>query len=324
MAVLDLSRPGAVPDLSFADDFYDAGHLTYRGAEKVAPILADFLASTCRVPDRSGDPVYARWWAQHVDKRDVFLANKLKTDALKAKQTAIAASREVTGAAQAGEASGALTPVSAGGSRSARPASPQHVAERLDARARPRFGGVDVEAEAHHGEAVLAREPLQGGERVDLGQAAERLDVDDAVEPLAHVLQRVRDALRAVDPDVVPSGTAPPRRPARGCSACRRRARSRCRTPSRRGAPRSRGRRASLSMHVVRERLHRDVHLADHAHAQRPLRTPHLGRLEPREEVAADGLGGSGEWTRRRARGGTRRRARGRRRGPPRTRRRAA
>jgi len=60
--VLDLSVPGAVPGLSYVTDFYDPGHLNWRGAEKTSAVLADYLADTYELPTRASDPGYDSWY----------------------------------------------------------------------------------------------------------------------------------------------------------------------------------------------------------------------------------------------------------------------
>jgi hypothetical protein len=56
--LLDLDRPEAVPGLSYETDFFDGGHLTYRGAEKASAVIARFLAETYGVPDHRGDSAF--------------------------------------------------------------------------------------------------------------------------------------------------------------------------------------------------------------------------------------------------------------------------
>jgi hypothetical protein len=74
---LDLAAPGAVPQLSFETDFFDPGHVTCRGAEKVAAPLALFLAHTYGLPDHSKDPRYAQWTADALS-RDADIAVKIR------------------------------------------------------------------------------------------------------------------------------------------------------------------------------------------------------------------------------------------------------
>jgi len=70
--VLDLSEPGAVPGLSYTDDFFDGGHLVYTGAEKSSAVLAKYLADTYGLKDRRGDSAYANW-SEAVELRDAFV-----------------------------------------------------------------------------------------------------------------------------------------------------------------------------------------------------------------------------------------------------------
>ena len=72
---LDLDAPGAVPGLSYEKDFRDVGHLKYTGAEKVAPLIARFLADTYDLPDHRGDPAYADW-REDVRLRDEYIRSR--------------------------------------------------------------------------------------------------------------------------------------------------------------------------------------------------------------------------------------------------------
>jgi hypothetical protein len=72
MRVLDLSAPGAVPGLSYETDFFDGGHLTWRGAEKASSALAAFLAGEWDLPDRRGEAAYSTWDAD-AELRDAFI-----------------------------------------------------------------------------------------------------------------------------------------------------------------------------------------------------------------------------------------------------------
>ncbi|TDB37671.1 MAG: hypothetical protein D9V44_06275 [Actinobacteria bacterium] len=73
--VLDLSVPGAVPDLSYSEDFFDPGHLNWRGAEKTSRVLADYLATTYGLPDRRTDTAYGSW-AEDAVLRDEFITRR--------------------------------------------------------------------------------------------------------------------------------------------------------------------------------------------------------------------------------------------------------
>jgi hypothetical protein len=73
--VLDLSRRGAVPGLFYNSDFYDGGHLNWRGAEKTSRALAEYLATTYDLPDRRGDVAY-RSWDEDAAKRDEFIVGR--------------------------------------------------------------------------------------------------------------------------------------------------------------------------------------------------------------------------------------------------------
>lgn len=70
--VLDLSVPGAVPDLSYTTDFRDPGHMNWLGAEKTSRVMADFLADTCGLPDRRDDDAYSQWTADAL-QRDAYI-----------------------------------------------------------------------------------------------------------------------------------------------------------------------------------------------------------------------------------------------------------
>ena len=70
--VLDLSAPDAVPGLSYETDFFDGGHLTWRGAEKASSALAAFLADEWGLPDRRDDVTYGVWDADAA-LRDAFI-----------------------------------------------------------------------------------------------------------------------------------------------------------------------------------------------------------------------------------------------------------
>lgn len=59
--VLDLSTPGAVPEISYTTDFRDSGHLNWRGAEKTSRVMADYLADTFGLADRRQDAAYLSW-----------------------------------------------------------------------------------------------------------------------------------------------------------------------------------------------------------------------------------------------------------------------
>ncbi|MEI8080699.1 MAG: hypothetical protein WCI74_02515 [Actinomycetes bacterium] len=67
--VLDLSLPGAVPGLSYQTDFFDSGHLNYRGSEKASAALANYLATAFAIPDHRGDPAYSAWGTDVVKSR---------------------------------------------------------------------------------------------------------------------------------------------------------------------------------------------------------------------------------------------------------------
>jgi len=73
VAVLDLSSPGAVPDLSYETDFRDGGHLNWRGAEKVSRVLADFMTDTYDLSDRRSSAAHAAW-SDAAAKRDEHIA----------------------------------------------------------------------------------------------------------------------------------------------------------------------------------------------------------------------------------------------------------
>jgi hypothetical protein len=73
--VLDLSAPGAIPGLSYTTDFYDGGHLNWRGAEKTSRVLADYLAAAYGLQDRSADPAYRSWDAD-ASERDAFIVKR--------------------------------------------------------------------------------------------------------------------------------------------------------------------------------------------------------------------------------------------------------
>src|SRR5664280_36905 len=80
---------------------------------------------------------------------------------------------------------------------------PQHVGECLDARAQPRLGGLGVATDEEYRERVLAGDALHGGHRVDLGHAAEGLEVHDAVVTLTDRGERASDALGTLGAYVV-------------------------------------------------------------------------------------------------------------------------
>lgn len=73
--VLDLSVPGAVPGLSYSDDFFDPGHLNWRGAEKTSRVLAEYLATTYGLPDRRTDAAY-RSWTEDAALRDEYITRR--------------------------------------------------------------------------------------------------------------------------------------------------------------------------------------------------------------------------------------------------------
>lgn len=73
--VLDLSASGAMPGLSYSEDFFDPGHLNWRGAEKVSRVLADYLAATYDMPDRRTDAAYEQW-AKDAVLRDEFITRR--------------------------------------------------------------------------------------------------------------------------------------------------------------------------------------------------------------------------------------------------------
>lgn len=83
--VLDLSQPGAVPDLSYETDFFDGGHLTAVGAEKSSKVLAGYLAEKLDLPDRSGDPAYSSW-SRDVQTRDEYVADLVRNAKAKKKK----------------------------------------------------------------------------------------------------------------------------------------------------------------------------------------------------------------------------------------------
>lgn len=77
VSVLDLSAPGAVPQLSYASDFHDGGHLCATGAEKSSAVLARSLAEKFDLPDHRSDPAYRRWTSD-ANERDRHLASIAK------------------------------------------------------------------------------------------------------------------------------------------------------------------------------------------------------------------------------------------------------
>lgn len=68
--VLDMSASGAVPGLSYKKDFRDGGHLNWRGAQKASATLADYLAETYGLPDRTGEAEYRSWDAAAAERDD--------------------------------------------------------------------------------------------------------------------------------------------------------------------------------------------------------------------------------------------------------------
>ena len=48
-------------NLNFSEDFYDGGHLNYKGAAKFTRYLGKYLKENYDLPDRRGDPKYYSW-----------------------------------------------------------------------------------------------------------------------------------------------------------------------------------------------------------------------------------------------------------------------
>jgi len=70
--MLDLSAPGAVPGLSYEDDFFDGGHLNDVGSAKATAVLARYLSETYGLTGHRSDPAYASW-NDDAAKHDAFI-----------------------------------------------------------------------------------------------------------------------------------------------------------------------------------------------------------------------------------------------------------
>lgn len=73
VATLDLSTPGAVSGLDYTTDFFDAGHVDWKGAQKTSAAFARFLVTTYGLKDRTDDPALALW-ARDAHLRDAFIS----------------------------------------------------------------------------------------------------------------------------------------------------------------------------------------------------------------------------------------------------------
>jgi hypothetical protein len=74
--IVDLGAAGALPTLSYKTDFFDGGHLTYTGSEKVTKYVADFLAENYGLPDRRADEAYSDW-KRDGEMRDEYVEKRL-------------------------------------------------------------------------------------------------------------------------------------------------------------------------------------------------------------------------------------------------------
>lgn len=83
--LLDLNKPGAVPGLDYETDFFDGGHVTYEGAEKTSAAIAEYLALTYGLPDRSGDPAYASYDRDATERDRYVEAQKVRRARMKRK-----------------------------------------------------------------------------------------------------------------------------------------------------------------------------------------------------------------------------------------------